>query len=45
MSKKDIENWQDEFGEDRDIIDEVLSLKPGECWSNDGMNYYVRINK
>lgn len=45
MSNKDIENWEDEFGEDRSVIDEVLNLKPGECWSNDSMNYYVRINK
>lgn len=44
MSKSQIEDWVKDFGDEmQDAVDEVLSLKPGEMYTEDDINIYVRI--
>lgn len=44
-SESDIENFEEEFGLDPQDIQEILKLKPGQCYTNDGENIYIRIKK
>lgn len=45
VTEQDIANWEREFSEDPKVIKTVLNLKPGECFSPDGSNYFIRIKK
>lgn len=45
LSEKDIEDWASEYDTDAETIKRVLKLKPGEGYSPDDINFYIRIKK
>lgn len=44
-TESDIKAWQEDFGMSEESINDILNLKPGEVWTEDYMNYTIRIKK
>ena len=45
MSKGDVETLNDYYSPADDDIKAILALKPGETYTSDGVNHYIRIKK
>lgn len=45
MSKRDVETLSDYYEPADDDIAAILALKPGETYTSDSVNHYIRIKK
>ena len=45
MSKGDVESLNDYYSPADDDIKAILALKPGETYTSDGVNHYIRFKK
>lgn len=45
MSKEDVETLTDYYTPADDDIAAILALKPGETYTGDGINHYIRFKK